>query len=68
MHKQTYRVDEVALMLDIGRSTAYDAVRRGEIPSVRIGRRIVIPRQALENLLAVADNNSEPDREGREVK
>ena len=36
-------VDEVASRLEISRSSAYEAVRRGEIPSLRIGRRIVIP-------------------------
>jgi excisionase family DNA binding protein len=35
----------------IGRSATYEALRRGEIPSVRIGRRILIPRAALEDML-----------------
>lgn len=36
----------------LGRSATYDAIKRGEIPSVRIGRRILIPREALERLLS----------------
>ena len=34
------------------RSGWYEAIRRGEIPHVRIGRRILIPRHALDALLA----------------
>ena len=36
----------------IGRQLAYDAVRRGEIPSIRIGRRVLIPREGFERMLA----------------
>jgi excisionase family DNA binding protein len=45
-------VDEVAAYLGISRGTAYDGVRRGEIPSLRIGRRILVPRAAIEAMLA----------------
>jgi excisionase family DNA binding protein len=44
-------VVEVAKILRIGRLTAYQAIERGEVPSIRIGRRILIPRMALEQLL-----------------
>jgi excisionase family DNA binding protein len=46
-----YTVEQVAELLVIGRTAAYDGVRRGEIPSVRIGRCIRIPRHALEQML-----------------
>jgi excisionase family DNA binding protein len=36
--------------------SAYAAVRSGEIPSIRIGRRLLIPRVALDRLLGVTDN------------
>jgi len=49
--KVTYRVDEVARLLGLSRNAAYEAVTRGEIPSLRFGRRIVIPRLAFERLL-----------------
>ncbi len=35
----------------LGRSASYDAVRRGDLPSIRIGRRIVVPTAALRRLL-----------------
>lgn len=38
----------------IGRSAAYDAARRGEIPTIRIGRKILVPIQAVEQMLADA--------------
>jgi excisionase family DNA binding protein len=34
------------------RSGWYEAIRRGEIPHIRMGRRILIPRQGLERLLS----------------
>lgn len=46
-----YTVEETARLLRIGRSAAYEAVRRGEIPALRLGRRLRVPRRALEELL-----------------
>src|SRR5690606_28960408 len=43
-----YTVTEVAGIVGISRSTAYECVRRGEIPSRRFGRRIVVLRHELE--------------------
>ena len=48
----TLTVDETGEMLGISRALAYDLVRRGEIPSVRLGRRIVVPVRQLQALLA----------------
>lgn len=50
----TLTVEEVGEALGIGRNLAYDGVRRGEIPSVKIGRRLLVPRAALEGLLQAA--------------
>jgi len=47
----TLTVEEVAATLGISRAFAYEAVRRGEIPSIRIGRRVLVPRAALEKLI-----------------
>ena len=38
---------EAARLLRIGRATCYEQIRQGVIPSIRIGRRIIIPRAAL---------------------
>jgi excisionase family DNA binding protein len=47
----TLTVEEAATMLGISRAFAYEAVNRGEIPHIRIGRRILVPRSALDRLL-----------------
>ena len=47
----TFTVEETAQLLGLSRGLAYEAVRNGEIPSIRIGRRILIPRVALERIL-----------------
>lgn len=44
-------VDEAAEVLRIGRNGAYAAVANGSLPSVRIGRTIRIPRDALAVLI-----------------
>lgn len=49
--RMTLTVTEAAELLGIGRSAAYEACQRGQIPTVRIGRRILIPRSALERFL-----------------
>jgi excisionase family DNA binding protein len=50
----TVTVDEVATLLGLGRSAAYEAARRGEIPTRRLGRRIVIPVPLLLEWLGVS--------------
>lgn len=44
-------VDEAAAYLRISRGLAFAAVRDGTLPSVRIGRRILVPRRQPEALL-----------------
>ena len=44
-------VDEAAALLRISRQSAYQAVRAGELPTVKIGRRILVLRHALERML-----------------
>ena len=44
-------VPEAAEMLAISRNFAYQSVREGKIPSIRFGKRILIPRVALEKIL-----------------
>lgn len=49
--RKTYTVPEAAAVLGIGRTAAYEAVRSGKIPTLRIGKRLLVPRAALERLL-----------------
>ncbi len=48
----TISVERAAAVLGVSRGTAYDAVRRGVIPSIRIGRRVLVPTVRLAALLA----------------
>lgn len=52
--KTILTIDEVASILRISRQSAYEAARRGEIPTLKIGRRILVPRVALDRLIASA--------------
>ena len=49
--RQTLSVAEAAEVLGISRAHAYDCVRSGELPSITLGRRVVIPLRALDELL-----------------
>ena len=49
----TMTVTECAKRLGIGRNSAYEAVNRGEIPVIRVGKRLLVPKAALERLLLV---------------
>ena len=44
-------VEEAGALLGISRDLAYDLVARRELPSVRLGRRLVVPRRSLEEAL-----------------
>ena len=55
----TLTVEEAANALGIGRSLAYEGVRTGEIPSVRIGRRILIPVAGIEQILKNASTQEQ---------
>lgn len=48
----TLSVEETAKLLGIGRNLCYDRVKTGEIPAIKIGKRLLVPRAALEKLLA----------------
>ncbi len=51
----TLRVQDLMPILGIGRNTAYELVRCGQIRSIRIGRKIRIPKS---EVLAFLDRNS----------
>ena len=50
--RQTLSVIETAKILGIGRNLCYDRIKMGEIPVIKIGRRLLVPRSALGKLLA----------------
>lgn len=54
----TLTIPEAARLLRISPLRAYGLARSGELPCIRLGRRVLVPRVALEKLLASA---SKPD-------
>lgn len=50
--RRTFTLSEAAKQLGIGRNQAYEAAHRGEIPTIRIGKRLLVPRAAFEKLLS----------------
>jgi excisionase family DNA binding protein len=56
--RQTYTVDEVAVVLGIGRNGAYEAIWRREIPAIRLGRRLLVPKVAIDRLLLEASSST----------
>lgn len=63
----TITVAQAARMLGISRGLAYEMVRQGKLPALHFGRRILVPRIAIQRLLeetsaagarAQADSNS----------
>lgn len=53
----TMTVEEVARLLGVSRDAVYDAVARGEIAAIRLGRLIRIPRQPILDSLRMASIN-----------
>ena len=52
--RRTVSVKEAARLLGVSRTTAYECVHRGEIRTIRLGRRILIPLNVIDELLASA--------------
>lgn len=55
---KTLSISEAGKILGLGRNKAYEAVQRGEIPSLRFGGKTVIPRKAIDKMLENAGKNS----------
>ena len=58
----TISVEEAARLLGIGRGLAYELARTGELPVLRLGRRLVVPRARLETMI-----NGGPERPEHEA-
>ena len=57
--KKVMTVMEAAAELGISKGSAYEAARTGVIPTIRIGRRLLVPRVAFDRMLEQA---GEPER------
>ncbi|MGE0491184.1 MAG: helix-turn-helix domain-containing protein [Vulcanimicrobiota bacterium] len=51
----TYSVAQAAKILGLSKGATYIGIKDGSIPSIRVGRRILVPRAKLERLLGLAE-------------
>jgi hypothetical protein len=51
--RTTFNVEETSEILGLAKWNIYEQMKKGAVPSVRIGGRIIVPRHALERLLDV---------------
>ena len=56
--RPTMSVSEVAELLGVCRSTMYQAVRRGEIPVIKIGKRYLVPTAHVAHLLGIEETTA----------
>jgi excisionase family DNA binding protein len=50
--RKTMSVPEAGRLLGISRNSAYAAAARGELPTIRIGHKLLVPKAALERMLS----------------
>ena len=55
--KLALSVVETAKLLGVSRNTVYEAIRQNRITAIRLGRRMLVPRAALERLLSGNDED-----------
>ncbi len=59
-----FRLSEAAKLLSMSRSAAYEAMRKGSLPAIRIDGKWRVPRKALEQFASDAMAKSAPERVG----
>ena len=59
-----YSAAQVAKLLGVGKSLVYEGIRRHELPVLKIGKRLLIPRIALERLVNGTASSSTTGKEG----
>ena len=58
MERLTLTVTETSKLLGISRGLAYEQVRKGILPSIKCGRRILVPKAALMKMLQEGKSDS----------
>jgi excisionase family DNA binding protein len=49
--KLTFTVEEAGKLLGISRALAYEMARQGKLPTLRFGKRLVVPKKAVQDML-----------------
>jgi excisionase family DNA binding protein len=55
LSRRTYSVVEAAALLGIGRNGAYEAIARGDLPAIRLGKRLVVPKATVNRMLGIVE-------------
>ena len=63
----TISVEDAARLLGISRGLAYEAARRGELPTIRLGRRLLVPTARLLDLVGANGEEVIHEMNGRRV-
>jgi excisionase family DNA binding protein len=66
-HRLVYTVPEAGRLLGLSRNGAYEAAKRGEIPTIRIGRLLLVPKYPFHRLVGLNADESTPPAESIEV-
>ena len=56
----TYTVEEAARAIGVSRGLAYELVRRGDLRTVHVGRRVLVPRDAVRDFLGLSQEQAAP--------
>lgn len=59
-NRATITIEEAGRLIGLRRSTAYEAARRGQLPTRRVGRRLLVPVPAF--LVWLGDTSAKDDR------
>lgn len=54
LEKLTYSVEEAGELIGVSRNNAYNLAKTGSLPTIKMGKRLLVPKAALEKLLASA--------------
>jgi excisionase family DNA binding protein len=57
--------EAVRRLLSISKTTYYELIWSGKLPSVRIGRRVLVPREALDEFVRSLPSGSQNPGAGR---
>jgi excisionase family DNA binding protein len=58
--KLTMTIDEASVLLGIGRSLGYQMAHNGQLPVIRLGKRLLVSRKAFEAMLDVKPAGNKP--------
>ena len=58
-----FTVPEAGQRCGLGRTASYEAARRGDLPVIRIGKRLFVPIEALRSMLEKAGQSDVEDQE-----